>query len=107
MKKKQYYICHPFETYGDPDENLKKEAELVESLERVYGCKNVEFVRPFKLIPHDIPRDEAMAQCLTHLRYCYGIILAPDWKKSEGCRIEYDQALANGLEIIEIKKRWD
>lgn len=107
MKKKQYYICHPFETYGDPKDNLKKEEELVDALKGLYGSKNVEFVRPFKLIPHDISRDQAMSQCLELLNKCDGIILAPDWNESEGCRIEYDQALAGELEIIEIKKRLD
>lgn len=107
MKKKQYYICHPFETYGEVEENLKKEETLVKGLESVYGSKEIEFIRPFKLIPHDIPRDQAMSQCLALLNKCDGIILSPDWNKSEGCRVEYEQALDNGLDIIEIKKWLD
>lgn len=104
MKKKRYYICHPFETYGEKKENLKKEDDFVKSLRQVYGADKVEFVRPFKEVNHDLPREEAMDQCLDLLSTCDGIILAPDWNRSEGCQVEYEEALDNGFDIIEIKK---
>jgi len=48
-----------------------------------------------------VPRsyDYWMDFTLTLMRHCDGIIFAPDWQKSKGCVLEYDN-VKEGQEII-------
>lgn len=96
---RKYYICHPFETYGDPTENLRKEESLVSYLRNTFDLE-VQYIRPFKLIPTDTDRETAMKRCLELVAECDGIILAPDWHRSEGCVMEFQQAEKLGKEIV-------
>lgn len=91
---KRMYLIHPLETYGNVRENREKEKEIAADILR--HNENIELVRPFKEIPHDIERGEAMLQCLDLIETCDGVITTPDWSKSEGCREEVDFAYANG-----------
>lgn len=90
---KRMYLIHPLETYGSVRENREMEKEIAADIIR--HNDNIELVRPFKEIPMDIDRTEAMLKCLDLIETCDGVITTPDWSKSEGCREEVAFAREN------------
>ncbi len=93
---KLYYLAHPLYTYGHADDNRLHAQEIQKWLVALY------IINPISIIPVGIPEPAAMKKCLTLLSACDGIILAPNWDKSIGCRMEQAAAEERDMEIIEI-----
>lgn len=94
---KRLYLIHPLETYGNPRENREKEKEIAAQIIR--QNRNVELIRPFRLISRDLERDEAMKECFELIKDADGIIVTPDWSKSDGCRKEFKYARDLGKRV--------
>lgn len=94
------YICHPYETFGTPKENLKKESAFSHFIKSEF-LNDMELVRPFKLIDPDLPREEAMKECFRLIDDCDCLIAAPDAVHSEGCKAEIEYAKKKGLMVLQ------
>jgi hypothetical protein len=96
---KLYYLAHPFEHWGDREKNKLSARAIGNELENL----NISLINPI-LLPLGKTWDKAMIKCLKLLVVCDGIILCPNWCRAKGCKIEFDFAKENGLEIIEIER---
>lgn len=92
------YIIHPYETYSSPEENLRLEEAFYKFL-KAYR-PDIEYVRPFKEVEQDIPREEAMRKCYELLGTCDIAIAGPHFLKSAGCRAEQEYAQARNIPVI-------
>lgn len=95
--KPKAYIIHPYETYGNPEENRALENAFVNYLQLVNP--RIEYVRPFKLLDENLPREIALIKGMELLSKCEIAIAAPNWYQSEGCKAEVDFALENGIPV--------
>ena len=79
------YISHPYT--GAEKENRKAAAAIVAELARKYP--HILFVNPLDAMRHlktaKIPYDAVLEQCKTLLGKCDGVIMAGNWKDSNGC----------------------
>ena len=81
------YIAHPYT--GDEERNRKLALDAEEALRK--ATPNVEFFNPVGRMSEQVEGlsyAEVMAQCLSELTECDGIVFCGDWKKSTGCRFE-------------------
>lgn len=95
------YVAHP---YGGNEENVKKAAARLETLQEVYPHKTL--FSPLHNWDWDTydPKHQAkpMQDCLTVLKRCDAIILCGDWHKSMGCMQEYSAAYVLGIPVFEL-----
>lgn len=81
------YIAHPYT--GDEEKNRER-ALRAEGLLRK-ATPNVSFYNPVGRMSErfdGMSYAEVMAQCLSELTECDGIIFCGNWKESAGCRFE-------------------
>ena len=81
------YIAHPYTGAGERNRKLALDAE--ELLRK--ATQNAEFFNPVGRMTgrfEGLSYAEVMAQCLSELTECDGIVFCGDWKESTGCRFE-------------------
>ena len=81
------YIAHPYT--GDEERNRKRALRAEELLRK--ATPNAEFFNPVGRMTgrfEGLSYAEVMAQCLSELTECDGIVFCGDWKESAGCRFE-------------------
>ena len=87
------YIAHP---YTGAEEKNRERALRAEELLRK-ATPNAEFFNPVGRMTRQfegLSYAEVMAQCLSELTECDGIVFCGDWENSPGCRMEAKQARA-------------
>jgi hypothetical protein len=99
---KKIYIAHPFTTYGDPEENFRRQEEICGKVFKT-GCIPVSPILTFgKVIPHDEANYElAMDACFWLLNACDEVWFFGEWEKSKGCMLEMNFAKSVGKTIRE------
>lgn len=101
MKQTKVYICHPYETYGTPKENLRQEAIFVKYLKSIEeDHSNIKYIRPFKLIDPSLSRDKAMEKCFKLIDTCDALIASSDAYRSLGCLDEMIYAQTNNKDVL-------
>lgn len=95
--KPLFFLSHPRQ--GNIEENLKEAHRLAQN-----ELKDFNLIEPFIEIPQDgsVNEFDAMKRCIELLLGCDGIILTGNWRKSEGCRLEFAIARATGKRILEM-----
>lgn len=95
------YVAHP---YGGEEENVKKAAARLETLQEVYPHKTL--FSPLHNWGWNAyaPNHQAkpMQDCLTVLQRCDAIILCGMWRKSMGCMQEYAASCVLGIPAFEL-----
>ena len=94
--KKRIYLSHP---YGGREENREKATALAKFYRDMWdaeGKTDWEIVNPleyFEPLEADGVDDETiLAMAIALMNECDGILFAPGWKKSRGCRYEHLRA---------------
>ena len=81
------YIAHPYT--GDEEKNRELALDAEKALRK--ATPNAEFFNPVGRMTgrfEGLSYAEVMAQCLSELTECDGIVFCGDWKESAGCRFE-------------------
>ncbi|MBI4856153.1 MAG: DUF4406 domain-containing protein [Acetobacterium woodii] len=98
-KNKIYYLAHPCTTGGKSiKENKLREESLYQRI--INENPDIGIIRPLKIIPIDMPHEEAMQKCWRLMDPAEAIILPLGWQESSGCKKEHDKAKVAGMEII-------
>ena len=101
------YISHPYT--GNEKDNRKAAAAIAAELAKKYPY--ILFVNPLDAMRHlkvaKPPYDTVLEQCKTLLGKCDGVIMAGNWKDSNGCMEEYLYAVDHQLAIWEGKETFD
>lgn len=94
--KKRIYLSHPF---GGKEENREKAASLAAFYRAVWdaeGMTDWELINPleyFAPLAEDGVDDETiLMMAVALMQDCDGVLFAPGWKKSRGCRYEHYRA---------------
>lgn len=85
-------------TGEDPIECNKKFSKA----ELLLTSMKMQAVNPRLFVPSDADWKQAMKLCIKSLITCDFIYLLPDWKESEGAKLEVTIAEKLGIEIINI-----
>lgn len=100
---KIYYLVHPCTSGGlTIKENRNEEFRISCAIKSIDD--NIPLLRPLTLIPHNMSHSDAMDRCYKLLSACDAILLSPRWQTSIGCVLEYEYAIANGLDVIEVEQ---
>jgi hypothetical protein len=83
-----YYLSHPYTTFGDPEINRTRAAQMEKILSALYGIK---VINPI-ILPLGDTNDMAMKKCRHLYNACDAVILCEYWDKSTGCKEEYQWA---------------
>lgn len=81
------YLAHPYT--GDEEKNRERALQVEELLRK--ATPQTAFYNPVGRMSErfdGMSYAEVMAQCLSELTECDGIIFCGDWKESAGCRFE-------------------
>ena len=65
-------------------------------------CDARQIFDPTSQIPDNLSYEEAMKRCVVALIECDTIVMLPGWHTSKGARLEYDIALACGINVIDL-----
>lgn len=86
------YLSHP---YGGRPENKEKAAKIASMYRAIWdaeGKKNWEIVNPlsyFEPLAGTVDEDTILRVAVNLMLTCDGVLYAPGWKKSRGCRYEH------------------
>lgn len=87
---KRIYLSHP---YNHKDENRVKAERLTEIYNRLWKDegKDMEIVNPLEYFKafDDLPDDTVLRMAVNLMCTCDGVLFAPGWKRSRGCRYEH------------------
>ena len=101
------YISHPYT--GAEKENRKAAAMIAAELAKKYP--HILFVNPLDAMRHlkaaRFSYDAVLKQCKMLLGKCDGVIMAGNWKDSNGCMEEYLYAVHHRLTIWEGTEEFD
>lgn len=96
------YVSHPY--IGDEKKNVKKVREYCRKLKKEHPgwclfnpLDNMKFAHGCGL-----SHDEFMEMDMEVLKRCDAVVFCGNWKKSKGCRLEYEEAKKLGLKIAEM-----
>lgn len=86
---KRIYLSHPF---GGNEENREKAGRISTRFSRLWA-KDGEYVivNPLKELSN-VPEendDKILMMAVDLMKSCDGVIFAPGWKRSRGCRLEH------------------
>lgn len=99
MKQKKLYISLPIS-----GRNLKRQKALAKVFKNRWiarGWEESQVVTPFEIVTEDNPDwAEAMGVCVAELLRCSHMVLAEDWYRSRGCRVERAVAECVGVRIL-------
>jgi myo-inositol catabolism protein IolC len=85
VKECLYYLCHPATSHGNYEDNKQSVMKYHVALQRKY---NISIVNPIYSINATTDWTTSMKLCRRLFDICDGIILCPNWEKSEGCKTE-------------------
>ena len=88
---KRIYLSHP---YGGKEENRESAARIASIYRAIWAAegKDWEIVDPlayFKPIADGLSEDTILRMAVNLMLTCDGILYAPGWKRSRGCRYEH------------------
>lgn len=98
---RRFYISHPYT--GNEEINKANAKNITTRLQRDHAEDF--FVNPLALMEScdeaglDYP--QIIHKCLEEMKLCQGIIMAPGWLNSQGCRKERDEATRCGLIVFD------
>lgn len=95
MEKKKVYIGGKIT--GEDYQQCLRKFQVTEELLSGIGF---EVTNPMSIVPKDTPWEKAMELLRPHLLNSDYLFLLPDWKDSEGARIEVELAEAYGIETV-------
>lgn len=99
---KVIYFAHP---YGGEHENYSKSCGLAAILSEKYPDYHIfNALRHFVQFKDRMNEGEVMSRCLDMVGRCDMLWLAPGWKESTGCTLEYFEATKLGLPIRYLTK---
>ena len=91
--KKRIYLSHP---YGGKQENREKAAALAKMYRAIWDAESktdwviVDPLAYFAQLEADGVDEDTILYCAVNLmKTCDGVLFAPGWKKSRGCRYEH------------------
>jgi hypothetical protein len=94
--RKRIYLSHPF---GGQEENREKAAALAAFYRAVWdaeGMTDWEIVNPLEyfapLAADGVDDETILLMAVALMQDCDGVLFAPGWKKSRGCRYEHFRA---------------
>jgi hypothetical protein len=94
--RKRIYLSHPF---GGQEENREKAAALAAFYRAVWdaeGMTDWEIVNPLEyfapLAADGVDDETILLMAVALMQDCDGVLFAPGWKKSRGCRYEHFKA---------------
>ncbi len=97
----RYYLAHP---YGGNEENRAKAANLKDRITAILAFvgQEVEIINPLEKLKDCVgmPEHEILKLCIGLMRDCDGVVFAPGWRRSHGCRYEHFVAHAHGIPRI-------
>lgn len=70
--------------------------------ELVKMCDAARIFNPALQIPDSLDYEQAMKRCVTALAQYEVIMMLPGWRTSKGARLEYDIALACGMDVVNL-----
>lgn len=94
MSTKRIYLSHP---YGGKEENRKKAALIAQLYRQIWDSENkqdweivnpIEYFEPFT----GLDDDTILRSAATLMETCDGVLFAPGWRRSRGCRYEHWRA---------------
>lgn len=85
---KRVYIAHPYT--GDTEQNVAHAQKVFRELQA--ARQDIFYICLVGAIPDTGTYEEIMERCLCELDSCDELLLAGDWRKSKGCRKEYEYA---------------
>ncbi len=93
------YISHPYT--GEPELNLQKASTLASELQKKFP--DIAFFNPLGAFHHfeiaKVSYEDCLKHCMYWLHKCDGVLMAPQWEKSKGCRAERQEALKNWMPV--------
>lgn len=101
MNRKKIYLSIPI---SGKDLNVQKALARNIAQEYMSRYKDWEVITPFEIVENaeTISYEDAMEQDLRVLRQCQAILMAPGWRESNGCLIEFSVARSMGIGVFEI-----
>ena len=90
------YLAHPYT--GDEEKNRERALRAEELLRK--ATPQTSFYNPVGRMTKQfegLSYAEVMAQCLSELTECDGVVFCGDWARSAGCRLEAQTARRLGL----------
>lgn len=96
VKGKKVYLSGPI----TEKKNYKGLFLYVEELVKL--CDVFRIFNPASQIPDSLDYEQAMKRCVAALAQYEVIMMLPGWRTSKGARLEYDIALACGINIIDL-----
>ncbi len=96
------YLSHPF---GGKEENRTDAARIANGLKSVWKYDGVEaeVVNPLEVLKEHtgkLSEDRILKLAVGLMQGCDGVIFAPGWRRSRGCRYEHMAARRHGLPRI-------
>lgn len=92
--KVRIYLSHPF---GGKEENRERAAAIAQFYREMWdseGKENWEIINPLAYFEPftGIPEDTILSMAATLMDTCDGVLFAPGWRRSRGCRYEHWRA---------------
>lgn len=89
--RKRFYLSHP---YGGKAENKIKAAQIAQLYREIWdaeGHEDWELLNPLEYLKdfQDLDEDTILRMAVNIMGTCDGVIFAPGWKRSRGCRYEH------------------
>lgn len=89
--KKRIYLSHP---YGGKAENRERAAKIAEMYSDIWdaeGKTDWEIVNPLSYFEplEGLDEEAILMMAVVLMRNCDGVLYAPGWRRSRGCRYEH------------------
>lgn len=95
------YISIPITGYAYEEQKAK--AELLRYEYMRAGWEKEDIVTPFDIVTsQDMPYSHCIGLCVEALLECTHIVMADNWYRSKGCRIEHGVAETLNLTILKV-----
>jgi len=100
--KKRFYLSHP---YGRNAENKRKAEQIAQLYRQIWDAEGHEdwtIVNPLEYFEkfEDMDDDTILRAATNLMGTCDGVLFAPGWKKSRGCR--YEHYMVNRMDTLPV-----
>lgn len=99
------YVSHP---YGGKEENKEAAAALTQKLQLDYEDADVAFYSPIHAIQtgsyNSVDYEKGLAMALELMLRCDVLLLAPSWRESLGCHVEFLAARKLQMPVVTGRK---
>lgn len=115
-REESWYFSHPYASISDAGSEFMPFKDIKENNIRKCTSRSNKLidlglnVHPVILELHQLNEDKPrdwdywMGYCLDRMKEFDGIILAPEWDISKGCRIEREEAIKEGMVVLDYDK---